>query len=119
MLKRKRRVRVSTTASENRDVRGLELRYAGWKYSVRRSVYDPVTRSPSLATDAPDSIDTEQLVQQVQTAFDAWLSGAEIDSLHMLQVGLMLGQFGRDNARLQRYCGIAWELAEKSAQPSR
>jgi hypothetical protein len=72
-----------------------------------------------LATDALESIDTDELVQQVQVAFDAWLSGAEIDSIRMLQLGLMLGRVSRDNARLQRYCGIAWELAEKSAQPRR
>jgi hypothetical protein len=69
-----------------------------------------------LATDAHDSIDTDELVQQVQMAFDSWLAGAQIDSIRMLQLGLMLGVASRDNARLQRYCGIAWELAEKSAQ---
>jgi len=49
-------------------------------------------------------------------AFDSWLAGAQIDSIRMLQLGLMLGLASKDNARLQRYCGIAWELAEKSAQ---
>ena len=59
------------------------------------------------------------MVQQVQMAFDSWLSGAEINSIRMLELGLTLGLASRDNAKLQRYCGIAWELAERSAQPRR
>ena len=67
----------------------------------------------------PKSTDTDEMVQQVQMAFDSWLSGAEIDSIRMLELGLTLALASRDNYKLQRYCGIAWELAEKSAQPRR
>jgi len=59
------------------------------------------------ATEIQLAINSDELVQQIQTAFAAWLSGAEIDSIRMLQLGLMLGRVGGDNARLQMYCGIA------------
>jgi hypothetical protein len=65
------------------------------------------------------STDTDEMVQQVQMAFDSWLSGAEIDSTRMLELGLTLALASRDNSKLQRYCGIAWELAERSAHPRR
>ena len=76
--------------------------------SDRRNVIDNI--------ETPKSVNDDELVRQVQTAFDAWRAGAEIDSIRMLQLGLILGRVGRDNARLQRYFGIAWELAERGAQ---
>jgi hypothetical protein len=47
------------------------------------------------------------------------LLAAGIDNIRMLELGLTLALASRDNAKLQRYFGIAWELAEKSAQPRR
>jgi Tfp pilus assembly PilM family ATPase len=72
-----------------------------------------------MATETRSAINTDELVQQAQTAFDIWLSGEEVNSIRMLELAGRLGRLERYDARLQRYCGIAWELAERSVQPRR
>lgn len=71
-----------------------------------------------MATEMPLAINTDELVQQIQKAFEVWLSGGEIDSIRMLELAWTLGRLKRCDARLQRYCGVAWQLAERSSQPN-
>lgn len=61
----------------------------------------------------PSGINLDQLVQQIEMALEVWRAGGEIDCTRMLELAFTLGCFSQDDARLQLWCGVAWELAER------